>query len=78
LTIHAWAGAWTWRAPALWRRPVARVGWQAFWPREATWFAGGKWPARGPVHALTSSRPPTPEFLAKTARLTKAGSQLFT
>ena len=40
------------------------------------WFAGGKWPARGPVHALASFCPPTPEFLAKTVRLTEAGSQL--
>ena len=77
-TIRAWARARTWRAPALRRRPVARVGWQAFWPREATWFADGKWPARGPVHALASSRPPTLEFSTKAARLTKAGSQLLT
>ena len=45
---------------------------------EATWFADGKWPARGPVHALASSRPPTPEFSTKAARLTEAGSQLPT
>ena len=76
--IRAWAGARTWRAPALRRRPVARVGWQAFWPREATWFADGKWPARGPEHTLASSRPPTPKFSTKAARLTKAGSQLPT
>ena len=64
--------------PGLRRRPVARVGWQAFWPREATWFADVKWPPRGPVHGLASSRPPTPKILAKTTRLTKAGSQLPT
>ena len=74
--IRAWARAWTWRAPSLRQRPVAHVGWQAFWPRGATWFADGKWPARGPVHALASSRPLTPEFSTKAARLTKAGSQL--
>ena len=59
--IRAWARAWTWRAPFLRRRPVTRVGWQAFRPRRATWFADGQWPARGPVHALAGSRPPTPE-----------------
>ena len=43
----------------------------------ATWFAGGKWPARGPMRALASSRPPTPkEFFAETAPPTKVGSQL--
>ena len=42
----------------------------------ATWFAGGKWPARGPVRALAGSRPPTPKFSAETAHSTKAGSQL--
>ena len=77
-TIRDWARARTWRAPALRRRPVTRVGWQAFWPREATWFADGKWPARGPMHTLASSRPPIPEFSTKAACLTKAGSQLPT
>ena len=61
--IHAWAGARTWRAPSLRRRPVTRVGWQAFRPaaRYMDW--------RAPVLRLR-------KISTQAARLTKAGSQL--
>ena len=48
-----------------------------FQPEVATWFAGGERPARGPAHAPTDSRLPTLEIMRKTARPTKAGSQLL-
>ena len=44
---------------------------------DATWFAGGKWPARGPVRAPADSRLPTSKNFAKTACPTEAGSQLL-
>ena len=34
----------------------------SFQPRDATWFAGGERPARGPAHAPTDSRLPTLKF----------------
>ena len=71
--IRAWAGARTWRAPSLRRRPVTRVGWQAFRPR-------GSPMARGrPAARCTCQRVPAlrlQKTSTQAARPTKAGSQL--
>ena len=71
--MRAWAGARTWRAPSLRRRPVTRVSWQAFRPR-------GSPTARGrPAARCTCQRVPAlqlQKISTQAARLTKAGSQL--
>ena len=61
--IRAWAGARTWRAPSLRRRPVTRVGWQAFRPAVRCTHE------QAPALQLR-------KISTQAARLTKAGSQL--
>ena len=71
--IRAWAGAQTWRAPSLRRRPVTRVGWQAFRPRGSPTVRGR------PASRCTCQRAPAlrlQKISTQAARLTKAGSQL--
>ena len=71
--IRAWAGARTWRASSLRRRPVTRVGWQAFRPR------GAPTAHSRPAARCTSLRVPAPRLQknsTKAPRLIEAGSQL--